>query len=162
MARRTCMTGVALLLILPASAFAQDCSSQLIEKFMAGWSNDMSTLMTVFTDDIVYEDTTVHEVIHGKNELKKFAQDFFTAFPDVHFVSAPPAPVQSGDRAAVVWRMTGTQKGDMPGMPASNKAMDVVGVSMMQCVDGKIARNTDYWDMATMMRQLRFLPPPPK
>lgn len=162
MARRTCMTGVALLLTLPVSAFAQGCSSQLIEKFMAGWSHDTPTLMTVFTDEIVYEDTALHAVMHGKSELKKFAQDAFASFPDMHFEVVSPAPVQSGDRAAVAWRMTGTQKGDMPGMPASNKAMDLVGVSMMQCADGKITRNTDYWDVATMMRQLGFLPPPPK
>jgi steroid delta-isomerase-like uncharacterized protein len=66
----------------------------------------------------------------------------------------------SGDRAAVAWQVTGTQKGDMPGMPASNKAVNVAGVSLMECAGGKIKHNVDYWDMATTMRQLGFLPPP--
>jgi hypothetical protein len=57
--------------------------------------------------------------------------------------------------------VSGTQKGDMPGMPASNKRIvDLAGASLMECEDGKIKRNVDYWDMATSMRELGFLPAP--
>jgi steroid delta-isomerase-like uncharacterized protein len=155
------MTGAALLMLLLAvstSAFAQGCSSQLTEKFLTGWSHDMPTLMSTLADDITYEDTTVHAVMHGKDEVKKFAEGFFAAVPDIRFEVVPPQPIYSGNRAAVVWRVIGTQKGDLPGMPASNKTTDLVGVSMMQCADGKITRDADYWDMATMMRQLGYLP----
>jgi hypothetical protein len=46
----------------------------------------------------------------------------------------------------------------MPGMPASNKVASVPGVSIMECSDGKIKHDVDYWDYATVMRQLGFLP----
>ena len=45
-------------------------------------------------------------------------------------------------------------------MPTPNKAVNVVGVSLMEYAGGKIKHNVDYWDMATTMRQLGFLPPP--
>ena len=31
-------------------------------------------------------------------------------------------------------------------------------VSVMECSDGKIRHDVDYWDMATVMRQLGLLP----
>ena len=48
-----------------------------------------------------------------------FAKGRFKAFPDLKFTRT--AYFIGGDRAAVEWVGTGTQKGDMPGMPASNK-----------------------------------------
>jgi steroid delta-isomerase-like uncharacterized protein len=148
------------LLMTPAtSAVAQGCTEQLAQDFLAGWSHDLPKLMPLFTDNVVYEDTTVHAVLHGKNELQGFAAGWFKAFPDLSF--ALTSTIISGDRAAVAWQVTGTQRGDMPGMPASNKAASVPGVSLMECADGKITHTVDYWDMATTMRQLGFLPPPP-
>ena len=50
----------------------------------------------------------------------------------------------------------------MPGMPAPNKVATFLGVSIMECSDGKIKHDVDYWDNATSMRQLGFLPAPAK
>ena len=123
------------------SAHAQGCSEQLAKDFLSGWTHDMPKLLPLFTDNVVYEDTTVHAVLHGKDELRGFADSWFKAFPDMAFV--PTWTLISGDRAAVAWQVTGTQKGDMPGMPASNKRVDVAGVSLMECADGKIKRDVD-------------------
>ncbi|OQD16942.1 hypothetical protein UE98_29335 [Burkholderia cenocepacia] len=117
--------------------------------------------MTVFTDDIVYFDVPLLAEMKGKEELKNFAVAFFAAFPDVQFTRTSP-PVVSGDRAAVTWRVTGTQKGQFLDVPATNKTMDVMGVSMMEFKDGKIARNSDYWDMATLLRQIGHMPASPQ
>jgi steroid delta-isomerase-like uncharacterized protein len=152
------LTAAAVLTTPIKSAIAQDCTEQLAKDFLVGWSHDLPKLMPLFTDNVVYDDTTVHTVLHGKDELRGFAEGWFKAFPDISF--AFTSAVISGDRAAVAWQVTGTQKGDMPGMPASNKAVNVAGVSLMECAGGKIKHNVDYWDMATTMRQLGFLPPP--
>ena len=92
--------------------------------------------------------------------MQDYSQGWFNAFPDIKFTLM--STVISGDRAAVVWRVNGTQRGDMPGMPASNKPVEVVGVSIMECSDGKIRHNADYYDFATAMRQMGFLPAPSK
>ena len=134
--------------------------NELIDRFLAGLSHDLPTFMTVFTDDIVYFDVPLLAEMKGKEELKNFAVAFFAAFPDVQFTRTSP-PVVSGDRAAVTWRVTGTQKGQFLDVPATNKTMDVMGVSMMEFKDGKIARNSDYWDMATLLRQIGHMPASP-
>ena len=142
-------------------AAAQDCTKdQLFQDFTAGWSQDMPRLLSTVTDDVVYEDATLGVVNHGKEELRAFAQGFFNAFPDLHFTMT--SCFVSGKLAATEWIGTGTHKGDMPGMPATNKVASIRGVSVIELQDGKIKHDTDYWDMATMMRQLGFLPGPAK
>ena len=128
------LTAAAVLTTPIKSAIAQDCTEQLAKDFLAGWSHDLPKLMRLFTDNVVYEDTTVHAVFHGKDELRGFAEGWFKAMPDISF--AFTSSVISGDRAAVAWQVTGTQKGDLPGMPASNKAVNVAGVSLMECAGG--------------------------
>ncbi len=48
------------------SAIAQDCTEQLARDFLAGWSHNLP----LFTDNVVYEDTTVPALLHGKDEFR--------------------------------------------------------------------------------------------
>jgi steroid delta-isomerase-like uncharacterized protein len=88
--------------------------------------------------------------------VRGFAQSFFDAFPDLKAVIT--STIVSGDRAASEWRLTGTQTGDLAGIPAANKQMDVLGASIYEFEGGKIKRKVDYWDFATALRQLGALP----
>jgi len=158
-----CATGLLLIsaafFAMPTTlAVAQGCTSALFQEFISGWSGDIPKLLSTVTDDVAYEDKTVGAVLHGKDELRKFAQSWFDAFPDLHFTLT--STLISGNQAALEWIGSGTQKGDMPGMPASNKVSSVPGASIVECADGKIKHDADYWDMATVMKQLGFLPPP--
>jgi steroid delta-isomerase-like uncharacterized protein len=153
-------TTVALFLCLvwTHSAQAQNDADKirLIQEEASGWSRNMDQLLAVFTDDVIYEDNPLGSTFRGKEELRAFAQGFFNAFPDLKAVIT--STVVSGDRAASEWRFTGTQTGDLSGMPASNKQMDLRGVSIYEFEGGKIKRKIDYWDMATMLKQLGFMP----
>ncbi|WP_044044226.1 ester cyclase [Caballeronia insecticola] len=131
--------------------------SATIDRFLAGWSHDLPTLMTLFSDDVAYRDEPLKAQMNGKDELKDFASSFFSAFPDVEFAANSPA-IQSADRAAVVWRATGTHDGKLLDVDPSGKTIDVAGVSVMEFKDGKIVRNVDYWDLATLLRQIGQLP----
>ena len=152
---------LALLLCLawihPAQAQNDADKIRLIETEAGGWSpKNMDQLLSVFTDDVTYVDTPLGSTFRGKEELRAFAQSFFNAFPDLKAVIT--STVISGDRAASEWIFTGTQTGDLAGMPASNKQMDLRGVSIYEFEGGKIKRKIDYWDMATMLKQLGFMP----
>lgn len=138
------------------AAFGQGCTEQVARDFLAGWSHNTPKLVSIFADDFTYEDTTVHAVLHKKEELRTFADGWFKAFPDLSFTFKNA--VVSPDRVAVQWEVTGTQNGDMPGMPASHKVMNSVGVTVLDCADGKVKQVADYYDMSNVMRQLGFLP----
>jgi steroid delta-isomerase-like uncharacterized protein len=155
---RGAVLGVVLGLLSAAPALAESDSDKirLIEDEAAGWSRNMDRLLASYTDDVSYEDPGLSLTLKGKEQVRGFAQSFFDAFPDLRAVIT--STIVSGDRAASEWRFTGTQLGDLPGIPASNKKMDVLGASIYEFEGGKIKRKVDYWDFATALRQLGVLP----
>jgi steroid delta-isomerase-like uncharacterized protein len=69
----------------------------------------------------------------------------------------------AGSWGVMEWVMSGTHKGDFPGLPATGKRFaDVRGTTVVELEGGKIRRNSDYWDAATFMKQVGLLPPPPR
>ena len=55
--------------------------------------------------------------------------------------------------------MSGTHKGDLPGIPATGKRFPSVrGSTILELEAGKIRRESDYWDAATFMKQVGLLP----
>jgi steroid delta-isomerase-like uncharacterized protein len=132
-----------------------------LEEWATGWSTcDVERVISVFTDECIYEDVPLSVVNHGKDELRAFAQQVFDAFPDLRI--EPTAQVASDDWALLEWIMSGTHQGDLPGMPATAKRFSVRGATVLQLENGQISRNSDYWDMATLRTQLGLMPPPPE
>jgi steroid delta-isomerase-like uncharacterized protein len=124
---------------------------------LIGWatywsSHDMDQLLSLFTDDCVYEDVTLGIVNHGKGELTAFAHGFFTAFPDFHVELQ--SHFDTGEWAAVEWVMSGTHEGDLMGTPPTHKRFSLRGASTFELADGKIRRCSDYWDFAIFAKQL--------
>lgn len=132
---------------------------RMIENEAAGWSRNMDRLLSSYTETVSYEDPGMGLALKGKEQVRGFAQSFFDAFPDLK--AEIVSTVVSGDRAASEWRFSGTQVRDLPGIPAANKRMDVLGASIYEFENGKIKRKVDYWDVATAMRQLGVLPAKP-
>ena len=65
----------------------------------------------------------------------------------------------AGQWAVIEWVMSGTHKGDLPGIPATGKAFSAVrGSIILELEAGKIRRESDYWDAATFMRPVGLLP----
>jgi steroid delta-isomerase-like uncharacterized protein len=58
--------------------------------------------------------------------------------------------------------MSGTHQADRPGMPTTGKPFSVRGATALQLDDGRISRNSDYRDMATLLTQLGPMPSPPE
>jgi steroid delta-isomerase-like uncharacterized protein len=55
------------------------------------------------------------------------------------------------------WTMSGTQTGEMPGMPATGKTFSLRGASVVELRDGKLTRCSDYWDLVTLLKQLGLM-----
>ena len=145
--------------IAPVHAQSDAEKIRLIENEAAGWSRNMDRLLSSYTDDVVYEDPGIGLMLRGKEQVRTFAQPYFDAFPDLKAIIT--STLVSGNRAASEWRFTGTQTGDLPGMPAANQKMDVRGASVYQFEGGKIKHKVDYLDWATVQRQLTPKPAKP-
>jgi steroid delta-isomerase-like uncharacterized protein len=129
----------------------------LIDRFLAGWSHDLASLLPIFTDDVVYVDKPLGANLQGTEALRGFAQGFFTGFPDIEF-TLHSLFLQTDQRAAFEWRVTGTHTGPLLDIAATDERIDFTGVSLVEFRGGKIASAVDYWDLATLLRQIGRMP----
>lgn len=119
------------------------------------WNTDqVEKVLSYVTDDIVYEDVPMARVSRSKGEMKAFATEIFTGFPD--FKLEVKSFLASGDRASAEWVMTGTFLGEIQsaGLKPTGKSFSVRGVSIAELRGEKITRHTDYYDGATLLRQI--------
>lgn len=109
-------------------------------------------MLALFTDDLVYEDVAAEHIMRSKRELAEFYTMGHAAFPD--FQLQLTSHVVSGSRAAAEWTMTGTHRGALFGLAATGKRMSMRGVSVFEIQGDQLRRCTDYYNVATMMKQL--------
>jgi len=133
-------------------------TERVLEAWATAWSShDTERVLSLFTDDCLYEDVTFGVINRGKKELRAFADSVFVGIPD--FKVDLTTRFGAGTWAGMEWVMSGTHKGDFPGMPATGKHFSTRGVTILELQAGKIRRNSDYWDAASVMRQIGLLPP---
>ena len=129
----------------------------VLEQWAVAWSsNDVEKLLPLFTDNVVYEDVTFGAVNHGHKELRDFAKGTFDAFADLKFELKSRVVGADGKSGAIEWVFRGRQIKDLPELPATNKPFEVRGASVVEFADGKISRDSDYWDLATYTKQVRM------
>jgi steroid delta-isomerase-like uncharacterized protein len=81
---------------------------------------------------------------------------FFSAFPDLHVVIHDQ--VAEGDTVVTRKTFHGTHRGDLMGIPPSNRPVAFEVIDILQVRDGKI---TDHWnvvDRLGLMQQIGALP----
>lgn len=131
-------------------------TEQVLEAWAMAWSShDTEKVLSLFTDDCVYEDVTFGVINHEKEELRAFAEGVFAGIPD--FKVDLKTRFAAGSWACMEWVMSGTHKGDFPGMPATGERFSIRGVTILELQAGKIRRNSDYWDAASVMKQVGLL-----
>jgi len=130
---------------------------RIADDLAAAWSShDPERLLSLFADDCFFEDVTFGVVARGKKELRAFAQGVFAGVPD--FKLEITSRFMAGSAAGLEWVISGTHKGDFPGMPATGKRFSARGVTILEFQGDKIRRDSDYWDAAGVMRQVGLLP----
>jgi steroid delta-isomerase-like uncharacterized protein len=115
-------------------------------------SGNAKSAPTLFADNVVYEDLTLGAVNTGIAELEMFAQGYFEAAPpDARFTLL--ASDLRGGHGTIEWLWTFTTTATFFG-PTPGKAVSVRGVSVIELHGNKIVRDTDYWDLATVLREI--------
>jgi steroid delta-isomerase-like uncharacterized protein len=96
-------------------------------------------------------------VLRGPAEVKAFFDATFAAFPDFTFTIE--RVVAEGKFASVEWRASGTHSGaPFQGLEATGKRVEIRGCDVAEVEDGKIVRNTGYYDAAEVARALGAMP----
>jgi ketosteroid isomerase-like protein len=106
--------------------------SDFFVDYLESWkTGDVEAVMAFFTDDVVYEDTTINHGARGDRQMRTFVEASFRNVPDAHFDHV--GHHTDGTSYAIEWVM---------------QPMGVRGVSIGTLRDGKICANRDYWNGA--------------
>jgi steroid delta-isomerase-like uncharacterized protein len=142
------------LLMAGIAAYSQTNGQAIAESWIAAWnSHDPDKFARAFTNDIYYEDTTsIGGSAHGSTEVGKLAAGEFAAVPDLK-VELVRAAVNNG-HGTIEWVFGGTDKD----IYKTGKKFSVRGVSVIDVKDGKISRCLDFYDAATIMKQVGVAP----
>ena len=122
-------------------------------------SGDVDQVLTLFTEDGVWEEVAIGLAAQGPDEIGAHLDRLFTAVPDIAFDVS--SGFVAGDRALVEWTVSGTYSSDFPGLPpAASQPFSFRGASVFELTDGKIRHYTEYWDAYAFLVQLGALPAP--
>lgn len=129
-------------------------AKSVVENWARYWSTPEASeqFVSLFTDDCVYEDVAFEHIMNGKSELAHFYRQGRIAFPD--FKLELQSIIDADSRIAAQWTMTGTQMGDLPGVPATRRQISGRGVSVFELKGDKITKCQDYYNLAAMLKQL--------
>ena len=114
-------------------------SLKLLERFAEAWNrHDLDALMSMMTDDCVFEASAGSEVngerSEGKQAVRVAYAAVFETFPDAHWANA--THFVAGNRGVSEWTFTGTRK--------DGKRVEVTGCDLFTFRDGKITIKNSY------------------
>ena len=111
-------------------------------------------------DELVSEDLVEHAAPPGvpanREGVRMFVQMFRDAFPDMKVTTI--AVVVDGDEAWMHSSFTGTHKGELMGIPPTNKKVEVTQFDRVKFKDGKAIEHWGLSDDMGMMTQLGVAP----
>lgn len=110
---------------------------------------------TVADDVVVYGLHGVDGPVRGIDAYLEWAGDLLRAIPDAH--AEIEALVAEGNMAAVHWRMSGTQEGELGDLPATGEQFEMRALAFFRLEDGKIAEKWYTADEVGMMEQLGLM-----
>jgi steroid delta-isomerase-like uncharacterized protein len=133
-----------------------------MQKWAKGWLSDFTpagiqrTIDTMYADKVHFEDV----VIGHKASTSKGIGEFFSSFASGKTKHRFVVTKYAGDESsgAMEWTWYADHVDDIMGVAANGKKTEVRGISYIRLENGRIVEERDYWDAATLMRQLGALP----
>jgi steroid delta-isomerase-like uncharacterized protein len=117
---------------------------------------DLSGAAEVVAPNFVEHEELLGVDTSGVEGFKRIVTFYRAAFPDLKF--EVPQLVAEGDTVAAHFRVTGTNRGEFMGMPASGKSIDFRGLDLFRFDSGKVVEHWGYMEQMKMMQQLGMMP----
>ncbi len=118
---------------------------------------NLSLVNELIADEGVLHDPQIPPV-HGTEGYKQFVSMYRSAFPDLHLTIEDL--IAEGDKVVCRWTASGTQRGDLPDIPATGKQSTVTGIFISHTSDGKFVESWVNWDTLGMLQNLGVVPRP--
>jgi steroid delta-isomerase-like uncharacterized protein len=131
---------------------ANQQNEAVVRRNYEAWSGDMSAIDETVAEDAVSHDPAMPEDVRGPEGAKQAVSMYRQAFPDLKIEVVDI--MSDGDKVVTRWQGSGTNDGEMMGMPATGKSTSVEGIAIDVVRDGKIVENWTHWDNLGLMQQL--------
>jgi steroid delta-isomerase-like uncharacterized protein len=130
----------------------------LIDRYFAELLNkgEFAGANDILTQDFVFHGPSIPGGL-GIAGFKTYVEEMRAAFSNKRFTELER--IVDGNRAAVRFRMTGTQDGPYQGLPPLGGSIDVEGCDLILVRSGKIAEVRAYFDLIAVIQKL-LVPPP--
>jgi steroid delta-isomerase-like uncharacterized protein len=96
-------------------------------------------------------------VADGREANREFWGAFFTGLPDL--TATMEDLVVSGDRVVGRFVYRGTQTGNLMGIPASGRAVEMRSIDIWRVADGMFAEHWDELNLLQLFQQMGVIPP---
>ena len=93
--------------------------------------------------------------ITGIEAFRDYYNNYLTGFSDAEFNFIDI--IGQGDKIVKHWNFKGTHDGEMFGIPATNKKVDISGTTIVLMKDGKVLKEQDFFDNYSFLMQLGLL-----
>jgi steroid delta-isomerase-like uncharacterized protein len=117
---------------------------------------DVDAMLEHWSDEGVI-DLVPLGIVRGRDEIRAFFTELFTAFPDFETTVSRVAAGQ--DEVAVEWRSHGHfTGGPFQGVDPTGRQVEIRGVDVLEVAEGKTVSNTAYYDGMAFARGAGLLP----
>jgi len=146
-----------MLFITTSVAFSQNNTTESHIKMYAQVWDDIMNKGQIDIINSKYFDANITgistpENIVGIENFKAYYQNFITGFSEVKFTVIDV--FGQGDKLVKHWGFEGKHTGEFFGIPATNRSVNVQGVTLVKMKNGKIAQEQDFMDNTVFMQQL--------
>lgn len=136
-------------------------STEWIGRYLDAWnSHDGAQVAGFMAEDVTYEDLAQGGSYQGRDAVQAYVEATHDFSSDYRFVTVTTQ--SDGNAYAIEWEMLGTNTGAAGGVPPTNRAYRIRGVSVGRLDrQGHIILNRDYWNFADYLAQVGLFPSGP-
>src|SRR5262245_3188805 len=117
----------------------------------------MSLIDDLTTDDLVDHEEGLPGQPAGREGVKFFVNAMREAFPDISVKTIEPT-LTDGNLEAARAVLTGTHRGELLGVAATERAVEIETLDIIRVEDGKVAEHWGVTDVMSLMQQLGAIP----
>jgi steroid delta-isomerase-like uncharacterized protein len=124
------------------------------KRFFEAWNaRDMAAFDEIYAPDAVDHDPqNPFPDLRGPESAKRFCEMYSTGYSDGRY--EVHEQIAEGDVVVTRWTGKGTHDGELMGIAATGKPVEVEGITIDRHAGGKIAETWTCWDTLGMMQQL--------
>ena len=123
------------------------------------WSEgQLDVIDELFADDFVATIVGAPEEIRGPQGFREFVVMYRKAFPDLRLTV--DEQFAEGETVVTRWTATGTNEGELMGMPPTGKQATTAGININRVSGGKLVEGWGLFDQLGLLQQLGAVPVP--